>query len=477
MKEEKIWAGSETSLQVATEAMVKLDAMNREEEPCDDGPRLLSVSDGLATICIKGPLVNEDSPYLALFGVTGYPEIRDALLAAVNDPDVQQILLDIDSGGGQVSGCDDTGNLIRAVHKVKPVTTYSDTMASAAYWLGCSAGKVYSAKAALVGSIGVIATFVEYSKANEMEGKTVTIIRAGKHKALANRNEPLTEAAKAQIQAMADAAYGVFVEHVATMRGVDYATCDKKMADGQEFIGQAAVEVGLTDGIATYDAVVGGLKKKILASSSKAMDNSKSNRFKLSGSAAPTHSGESPVAKKALTEADIAALAAGATLLDDVPTKTEQEGSTNGLQTAQEDAPKAEVAVEAVKEPEKVATVDATVQLLNAQLKAKDEALLQAGIAMAKLQDFKDQYEAVLQPLKDIVARSANIMNISLGGHERAFAGMQPADLVAEHVRLSKDFSKFPIGGVAAVVTEEETPKAKADPLHLVRVNAARFQK
>ncbi len=96
---------------------------------------------------------------------------------------------------------------------------------------------------------------------------------------------------------------------------------------------------------------------------------------------------------------------------------------------------------------------------------------------MAKLQDFKDQYEAVLQPLKDIVARSANIMNISLGGHERAFAGMQPADLVAEHVRLSKDFSKFPIGGVAAVVTEEETPKAKADPLHLVRVNAARFQK
>ena len=158
MIEEKIWAGSETSLQAAIDGLAKLEASSNEDEPCDE-PRLLSVADGLATITIKGPLVNMDHPMLRFFGMTGYPEIRDALVAAVNDPEVKEILLDIDSGGGQVAGCDDTGNLIRAVHKVKPVTTYSDTMASAAYWLGCSAGKVYSNKSALVGSIGVIATF------------------------------------------------------------------------------------------------------------------------------------------------------------------------------------------------------------------------------------------------------------------------------------------------------------------------------
>ena len=117
MIEEKIWAGSETSLQAATEALVKLKASDREEEPCDY-PRLLSVDSGLATITIKGPLVNMDNPMLRFFGVTSYPEIRDALLSAVNDPEVKQILLEIDSGGGQVAGCDDTGNLIRAVHKL-----------------------------------------------------------------------------------------------------------------------------------------------------------------------------------------------------------------------------------------------------------------------------------------------------------------------------------------------------------------------
>lgn len=39
---------------------------------------------------------------------------------------------------------------------------------------------------------------------------------------------------------------------------------DKTMADGQEFIGQAAVDVGLTDGVTTFDAVIGGLRKKSL---------------------------------------------------------------------------------------------------------------------------------------------------------------------------------------------------------------------
>jgi signal peptide peptidase SppA len=316
IKEERCWAGSEASYETALEAEIKIAAgpMREDEDEDEESPRLLAVSDGLAIITIKGPLVNNDSPYLRMFGVTGYPEIRDAVLAAVSDPEVKQILLDIDSGGGAVSGCADTATLIRSAHKVKPITTYGETMASAAYWLGCSAGKVYSGKASLIGSIGVKATFREYSKKNEMEGVTVTVIRAGKYKALADSNEPLSPEGEAQIQAMADASYGVFVEHVAEMRGRTYEYTDKTMADGQEFIGQAAVDVGLTDGITTFDAVVGGLKKKILASLSKPMDNTGTNRFKLSGDLAPTTPEDSTMAKKALTEADIAALAAGATI-------------------------------------------------------------------------------------------------------------------------------------------------------------------
>jgi len=181
--------------------------------------------------------------------------------------------------------------------------------------------------------------------------------------------------------------------------------------------------------------------------------------------------------KKALTEADIVALAAGASLDAEVHQEANLESQEDGVQ-AQEGNKTEEVTAEvATTATSQVATTDATVQLLTSQIKDKDEALLQANIKLAKLQDFKDQYEASIQPLKDIVARSANIMHISLGGHERAFAEMQPADLVVEHARLSKEFSKFPVGGVAAVSAKDAPAKTQIDPRQKARVNAVRFQK
>jgi signal peptide peptidase SppA len=480
LKEERIWAGSEANLQTALDAEVRLmagqgDMKDDEDEEC---PRLLSVADGLATITIKGPLVNTDSPFLKYFGVTGYPEIREALLCAVNDPAVQQILLDVDSGGGSVSGCDDTGNLIRSVHKIKPVTAYGDCMASAAYWLACSAGRVYSSKAALVGSIGVKTTFKEYSEANKMEGVAVTVIRAGKYKALADPNEPLSKAAEAQIQAMVDAAYGVFVDHVVAMRGRSYEYTDKTMADGQEFIGQAAVDVGLTDGITTYDAVVGGLKKKIVASLSKAKDNGVINRFTLSGSL-PTLTGEAPMAKKALTEADIAALASGAAL--DVTTTL--EGATHGLQeeAAAPVAPEVQAEAAPVKAPEaapQVATSDTTVQFLQSQIIAKDEALLASGIKLAKLEAQLEDVKASHEPLLAIAVKSVKNMALALNGASLVADGSTAAQVLAEHARVSDLFkTKFPIGGVAAVTAEETPTQTQIDPRHRARVNAVRFQK
>jgi len=470
VKEERVWAGSDAGLQAALDAETRIAAGEWVQAEDVEYPRLLSVSDGLATITIKGPLVNSDSPYLKYCGVTGYPEIREALIAAVNDDTVHQILLDIDSGGGAVSGCDDTGNLIRQSHKVKPVTAYGETMASAAYWLGCSAGKVYSGKASLVGSIGVKATFREYSKANEMEGVTVTVIRAGKYKALADSNEPLSKAAEAQIKAMVDASYGVFVDHVVEMRGRTYEYTDKTMADGQEFIGQAAADVGLTDGVTTYDAVVGGLKKKILASLTKTKDNGSHNRFSLSGSL-PDHSGESTMAKKALTEADIAALAAGVQL-DVKP--VEIEGAADGLQN--ETPAEEKVEAEAVSAPEQKTeeVPNQALQFMQAQIAAKDEAILAAGIKIAKLEDKLAGFEATHKPLLEIAVKSVRNMCLPMNAVCMVSADMDATQVLAEHVRVSELFQKkFPIGGVAAVSAEE--PPKKKSAYTMTNVDQAKF--
>ena len=472
IKEERCWAGSTASYESALAAEVKLlagDYPQQEDDTPDENHRLLEVSDGLATITIHGPLVNSDSPCLEWFGLTGYPEIRDAVLAAVSDPEVKQILLDIDSGGGAVSGCADTATLIREATKVKPVTTYADTMCSAAYWLGCAAGKVYSSKAAVVGSIGVKATFREYSKQNAMEGVTVTVIRAGKYKALADPNEPLTKEAEAQIQAIADANYEVFVDHVAKMRGRTYEYTDKTMADGQEFIGQAAVDVGLTDGVTTFDAVIGGLRKKILASLPKPMDNSNSNKFKLLGTNLIEDEG---MARKALTEADIAALASGVTLdaLQDKPDQEEQTLSTD----VATDQVKPEAVAESVVTTQAETVVDSVVLVLKSQIKEKDAELLQSGIKVAKLEESVNSLKATIDPLLSIAVKSVTNMAVALKAAPTVTLSSTPEQVLAEHVRFSELFqTQFPIGGVAAV-SATDTPK-KNDTYVMTNVTQAQI--
>lgn len=490
LNDERVWAGSETSLKAVIEAE---DAITRRiaagavpDDEDEDDPRLLSIEDGVATVAIKGRLVNSDSPWNALFGMTGYGEIREAVVAAAENPDVQHILLDIDSGGGAVSGCDDTAKLIRTVNdRVKPVTAFTDgAMFSAAYWIGCAAGEVCAGKSAGMGSIGVISTHAEYSEMHKKDGVGVTVVRAGKYKALANSNEPLSAEGRAQIQAAVDSAYGVFIDHVAAMRGRSYEYADKQMADGKEFFGQAGADVGLVDRIATFDEVVSGIKQKILAQSNSLGENAIRDRNFLSGHGASTAHGESDMKKnkKTLSEADIAAIAAGAQIEAGVqttaetqseqtpPVETPVEASIEGAQTdASTEAPATEqVQAEA-------ASQDTSVQFMLAQVKEKDAALLEANLKLAKADERIAQFEGTAAALLEIAVKATSNMSIALGGSAFNAEGLSAVQVLAEHSRLAGQFKeKFKVGGVAAVTGDAENlvEKPVADALAHARLQA-----
>ena len=159
----------------------------------------------------------------------------------------------MDSPGGHVSGVQETGDLIAATNKkLKPVTSFAEgNMASAAYWLGVSSGDVAATSDSTLGSIGVVMVHMDRSKQLENEGIKATVMRAGKYKALVNPFEPLTEEARTELQAQLDSVYEGFVGHVATSLGKPFNTVDQKMAQGREFIGQRAVDVGLAHRIST----------------------------------------------------------------------------------------------------------------------------------------------------------------------------------------------------------------------------------
>jgi hypothetical protein len=353
--------------------------------------------------------------------------------------------------------------------------------------LGSAAGDVYSGKTAMVGSIGVIATHKEYSEAYRKEGVGVTVIRAGKDKALANSNEKLSEKGRQQIQQMVDASYQVFVEHVAEMRSMSYEQTDKQAAQGQEFIGKAAVDVGLVDKISTFDAVVSDLQKKVLASSENMRENSirkpygysAETQHDLMDSTSTNISGETSMAKKPLSEQEVAALAAGATMsASSAPIENEGAAPEVIAPVAAESEP---VDAAAATEPvaEAADNTAATTQLLMAQLKDKDAALLEAGIKIAKLEEKLVDAEATHGPLVEIACKALGNMRIALGGSAISMEGVSATAILAEHKRVSEQFaSKFKVGGVAAVSGDtDKNERAASDALTQARLAAVRFSK
>ena len=219
------------------------------------------VHNGVAIVELNGVLAKRANLFMQVSGGTSMQIAGNELRAAAADPEVQSIVLHIDSPGGTVDGTMELAGIVREVNAAKPIVALADgLMASAAYWVGSAASAVYiSSDTTHVGSIGVVATHTDYSKREDMIGIKTTEITAGKYKRIASDTQPLSDEGRDYIQAQVDTLYSIFVEAVASNRGASVESVLSNMADGRMFIGQEAVKAGLVDGVSTLDALVRGL--------------------------------------------------------------------------------------------------------------------------------------------------------------------------------------------------------------------------
>lgn len=230
---------------------------------------------GTAVIPIHGTLVNRCND-TACGTMTGYNMIQSALSAAIADDDVQRILFDVDSGGGEVSGCAETAKAISDAGKVKPTMAFVDSSCySAAYWLASAANKVVALGSGGVGSIGALMVHTEYSKALSEEGIKVTIIRAGEKKAAGNPYEPLSDDFIKDMQAGVNKARLDFATAVAEYRGLDLSAV--LGTEAAVFSAKDAMGLGLVDelsdpmhAMALFGDDVRGADKKKGSSTTKA---------------------------------------------------------------------------------------------------------------------------------------------------------------------------------------------------------------
>jgi signal peptide peptidase SppA len=266
-----LWLIEESALTAKLDAKVKAKSGGVNALSIADifnGRKPLQIQDGVAVIHVSGALSRNIAPIENALGDTGYEQITAELSEAVANPAVNAILLNIDSPGGAVVGCQECADAVKMASQSKPVVAFTDTMmASAAYWIGSAADAVYATKSALVGSIGVIARVVDISGMLNQNGIKVENFTPD-YADLKGAGDPATGMTRAQrnwyqsfIEDLGAAFKGAVVEN----RG---EVPDSAMR-GQVLTGEKAKAANLVDEVAGFqdaftDAMALAYTRKIL---------------------------------------------------------------------------------------------------------------------------------------------------------------------------------------------------------------------
>jgi len=177
-------------------------------------------------------------------------------LSALDNPDVKQIVLRINSPGGLMYGTTELCDLIYRARGQKPITAFvvNGLMASAAYLIGSAADRVVATPSSYIGNIGVILAHSEYSKLEAEVGVKFTVLCRPASKKYGNEHEPLSaEAHKALMATLIDPVYQMFAERVGRNRGAEAEEIMEGYGQGLAVDAAAAKAANLIDDVQDWN--------------------------------------------------------------------------------------------------------------------------------------------------------------------------------------------------------------------------------
>lgn len=234
-------------LNLSTEEIKRISANIQNTR---EGKELYSISeDGTAYIPISGPLEPKPDPCAVMFDLdmTTYADIINATRAADSDDSVSQIVYNVDSPGGNVTGLFATADVIRNAQKPTKAVNHG-LMASAAYALASQCDRIEGENISVeTGSIGVVTEMVDYSGADEGRGVKRYVLTS--KNAENKRPDVTTSDGRDKIIERLTALESVFIEYVAAGRNATTETITDNFGHGAIFTARKAVEIGMIDSI------------------------------------------------------------------------------------------------------------------------------------------------------------------------------------------------------------------------------------
>ena len=194
-----------------------------------------------------------------LEGLIVTPEVVVRQLKRFGDDDsIKAIILHINTPGGGVAATEEIYQEVRRVEqeKHKKVIASVETVgASGGYFVASACNKIFADKGSIVGSIGVIAEWVNYGKLMDWAKLQDITMKAGKLKDAGSPTRPMTPEEKAYFQGLLDNMHSLFIQAVADGRHLKVADV-QAIADGRVWTGDQALPLHLIDQVGDFRAAV-----------------------------------------------------------------------------------------------------------------------------------------------------------------------------------------------------------------------------
>ena len=215
-----------------------------------------------AKVTVSGPITRDagrPSPLSGPGGATA-DDVVEQIEAADEDEDVQALVVELNTPGGEVLPSDDIRRA--AADFDGPTLAYAtDTCASGGYWIASGCDELWARDASLVGSIGVVGSRPNAAGLADKLGISYEQFTAGEYKDAGVPLREIEEDEREYLQGIIDGYYEQFVETVSEGRDMDPEAI--RETEARVYLGTDAAEIGLVDELGTADDVEDRLEELI----------------------------------------------------------------------------------------------------------------------------------------------------------------------------------------------------------------------
>lgn len=172
-----------------------------------------------------------------------------AILTVANNDD--EVVVRLQSSGGMVPNYGlAAAELARLKGRVKLTIMIDRIAASGGYLMACVGDRIYASPFAIIGSIGVIAQLPNFHRLLKRHHVDMELLTAGDHKRTLTLFGENTEQGRQKLQEELEETHQLFKDYIRRFRP---SLAIERIATGEYWLGERALELGLIDALQTSD--------------------------------------------------------------------------------------------------------------------------------------------------------------------------------------------------------------------------------